>query len=76
MPQLTPGGIARYNVRDANDLAELVRTGMVWRSGPKVLKRAIDAIRAGDIARPTWNVPAAMDEYLDRMGVPRGLPRQ
>jgi hypothetical protein len=60
----------RYDVRNADDLAHLVATGMVWRSGPKVLKLALDAIRAGDIARPTRNVPAAVDAYLDRAGVP------
>lgn len=47
----------------------LVETGMVWRSGPKVLKGAIEAILAGDIARPTRNVPPAVD--LHRMSVPK-----
>ena len=42
-------GMGRYDVRKADDLAELVATGMVWRSGPKVLKLALDAIVAGDI---------------------------
>jgi hypothetical protein len=69
--KLTSGGIARYDVHNADDLAELVRTGMVWRSGPKVLKLALDAIRAGDVPRPVYNVPPAVDAYLDRRGVAR-----
>lgn len=61
----------RYDVRNTDDLAHLVATGMVWRSGPKVLRLALDAIAAGDIERPTRNVPTAVDAYLDRLGVAR-----
>ena len=64
-------GVRRYDTRNANDLALLVATGMIWRSGPKTLKRAISAIAAGDIERPTRNVPPAVDALLDRLQVPR-----
>lgn len=70
MPELH-GGIARYNVHNLADLAVLVERGLIWRSGPKVLKLALDAIRSGDVARPVYNVPAPVDAYLDRSGVPR-----
>ena len=64
-------GMVRYNARDTADLAHLVATGMVWRSGPKVLKRALDAIVAWHIERPARNVQPAVDAYLDRQGVAR-----
>ena len=71
MSQLTSTGILRFDVHDPADLALLVATGMIWRSGPKVLKLAMDAIRDGDIARPVYNVPPAVDAHLDRLQVPR-----
>lgn len=71
MPKLSGSGILRYDVHDTEDLGILIRTGMVWVSGPKVLKLALSAITAGDIERPVHNVPEWVDTYLDRLGVSR-----
>jgi hypothetical protein len=73
MPDITPGGIARYDVHDPADLAQLVASGLIWRSGPKTLRLALDAIVDGRIARPTHNVPPAVDAWLDRKGVVRTI---
>ena len=68
MPRTDSTGIARHDTRNTQDLAHLVATGMIWRSGPKILRLALDAIAAGDIERPTRNVPPAVDAFLDSSG--------
>jgi hypothetical protein len=68
---MTPGRFARYDPNDLDDLRTLVASGLIWRGGPKTVQRAMEAIVAGNIDRPTRNVPASVDAYLDRRGVAR-----
>jgi hypothetical protein len=44
---------------------------LVYAEPCVVLKLAMDAIRAGDIARPVYNVPPAVDAHLPPAGASR-----
>lgn len=73
MPSIQ-GGIARYDIKDPEDLAVLIDRGLIWRGGPQSVQAALRAIVDGDVPRPTRNVPPEVNAYLDKLGVPPAAP--
>ena len=63
-------GVMRYDVHDPGDLAYLIKTGLIWRGGPKTQRLAIDALLRGDVARPD-NLPGHIMAILDRAEQPQ-----
>jgi hypothetical protein len=59
------GGVLHYDINDPADLAVLIEGGLIWKGGPKAIKKAIDAIVSGSVPRPTANVPAEVNAHLD-----------
>lgn len=57
-------GVMRYDVHDPEDLAYLIRTGLIWRGGPKTQRLAIDALLSGAVPRP-GNLPEQIAAFLD-----------
>jgi hypothetical protein len=57
-------GVMRYDVHDPDDLAYLIKAGLIWRGGPKTQRLAIDALLRGDVARPD-NLPEQVVAFLD-----------
>lgn len=57
-------GVMRYDVYDPDDLAYLIKTGLIWRGGPKIQRLAVDALLRGDVPRPD-HLPAQVVAYLE-----------
>ena len=57
-------GVMRYDVHDPADLAYLIKTGLIWRGGPKTQRLAVDALLRGDVPRPA-NLPEQVVAFLD-----------
>lgn len=57
-------GVMRYDVHDPDDLAYLIKTGLIWRGGPKTQRLAVDALLRGDVERPD-NLPEQVAAFLD-----------
>lgn len=70
MPDIR-GSMAHYDLDDPEDFAFLIERGLIWRSGPRTVTRAVQAIVRGDVPRPTNKVPPKLDAYFDKMGVAR-----
>lgn len=39
-------GILRYDINDPSDLADLIRSGLIWRGGPAARNAAYEYLRA------------------------------
>lgn len=46
MPTDSPGGMRRYDVNDPEDMAALIRTGLIWRGGPNTTELAVEYLLA------------------------------
>jgi hypothetical protein len=42
-------GMLHYDVHDESDLAELIRTGLIWRGGPKTQRLAVALLLTGRV---------------------------
>jgi hypothetical protein len=52
-------GVARLDIHDDADMAVLIRTGLIWRGGPKTVARAVQYLRANP-SMVNDKVPAAV----------------
>jgi hypothetical protein len=68
-------GMARYDINDPEDLQVLIRTGVVWKSGPKTMQTVLRALQDGTVERVPEKEPANVKSYLDRIGVVPPAPR-
>lgn len=39
------GGVARYDITKDEDMAALIRNGLIWKSGPKTIALAVQYLR-------------------------------
>lgn len=74
MPSVS-GSIAHYDLNDPEDLQVLIRTGLVWRGGPKAVQRALRAVQDGTATRYPEKETPEVSSYLDKLGVARPEPR-
>lgn len=73
MPSID-GGMARYDTNDPEDLQVLIRTGLIWKSGPKVMQKVLRALQDGTVTRVVAKERPEVTSYLDKLGVPRDTP--
>jgi hypothetical protein len=67
-------GVIRFDIDDPDDLADLVRTGLIWKGGPKAIAKAVTALLDGTLPRPP-NLPPQVAGYL-RLLEPDHLPSE
>lgn len=58
-----------YDMSNPDDLAEVVRTGLVWDGPGWAIKRAIDAINKGTLPMPSY-IPEPYASYITRDEAP------
>lgn len=62
MPNIDGAGMANYDIENPNDLDDLIRSGLIWKGGPKAQTAGINRlIETGE--RPT-NLPANIARVL------------
>lgn len=74
MPSIN-GGMARYDINDPEDLQVLIRTGLVWKSGPKTMQVVLRALQDGTVTRVPEKEPEHVTAYLDKLQVAIPAPR-
>ena len=61
MPNIDGAGMANYDIEDPSDLDALIRSGLIWRGGPKAQMAAINRLIE------TGERPANLPENILRM---------
>lgn len=69
MPDIN-GGMARYNLDDPEDMQVLIRTGLIWKGGPKAVQKALRALQDGTCDRVPVKETPEVNAYLTKLGVP------
>lgn len=64
---MSPGGMARYDVRTPEDAQVLVNNGVAWRGGPKTIQTIIRLIMAGSVKRNPSKETPEVTAYLDKV---------
>jgi hypothetical protein len=66
--------MARYDTGDPDDLQVLIRTGLIWRAGPKTLGDVFEQFQEGTVTRVVAKEPPEVTVYLDQLGIPQDEP--
>lgn len=62
-------GFLRYDINDEDDLAALIKAGLIWKGGPDAVEKALRALSTGAVERPD-NLPPEVAAWLDKLATP------